>query len=253
MPKTRNAFALRDFDRNRLWKRPFFKFNEGEEFFKSRFFDLPESDDVDMYEEFKNLWYLEPEVTDENILDAYREQAIKIIYDFPVQSKHCYDRIESIAHIMFGIIRDIVSYKEKINRHYKRLKKYSKKWNDTISANENLSAKEIRTKTRRVQTLLKFYADVQKAIENFAYSITKRVADIDDAYKKKDRDIFATRLRQARIEAKLTQTQLAKEIGMTQSGYTNYENSIREPSIVTLKKLSRILNKSADWLLGLTP
>ena len=62
---------------------------------------------------------------------------------------------------------------------------------------------------------------------------------------------FATRLRIARKVAGLTQTLLAKKIGMTQSGYTNYENAIREPTLLTLKSLSQALDVSVDWLLGL--
>ena len=242
MPKTRDAFALRYFDPTMIHKRKFFRFEEGIGFFQSRFFELAESDDSDMYYAFQNLWVQE----DEDILDVYYSQAVE------AQNKFRYDRVKAIIDIMINILSDINNYVKKIIRHYNRLEKYSKAWNNAISVDENLSADEIRSKTRRVQQLLKSYDDVQKAIKNLQHSIKKRIMDITDAYEKSDRNIFAIRLRQARMETGLTQTLLATKIGMTQSGYTNYENAIREPSITTLKKLARILGKSTDWLLGLT-
>lgn len=65
------------------------------------------------------------------------------------------------------------------------------------------------------------------------------------------RRVFGKRLKQARKAAGLTQAKLAEKIGMTQGGYTQYENVGREPSFTTLVALARVLNVSVDWLLGL--
>ena len=65
------------------------------------------------------------------------------------------------------------------------------------------------------------------------------------------RDIFASRLKQARQKAGLTQTDLANLTFTTQGAITSYEIARREPSLTTLSRLSEKLNVSTDWLLGL--
>jgi transcriptional regulator with XRE-family HTH domain len=65
---------------------------------------------------------------------------------------------------------------------------------------------------------------------------------------------FRERLIFARKKKKLTQGQVAKELGLCRTAYTKYENKKRpiEPSLTTLRRLCLLLNVSADWLLGLT-
>lgn len=63
--------------------------------------------------------------------------------------------------------------------------------------------------------------------------------------------IFAARLREARKAKGLTQAQIAAKIGISQGSYAQYENMKREPSLQTLAWLSKILERSIDWLLGL--
>ena len=237
MPKTKNAFALRDFDQERIWEQ-----------FKGNFFGV--SDDAFDYgieSRFEGFFcpYDDTPITDEEVIDVYCAEAVN------AQKEYNYYRVKWVADILGIISKNLSGYLDKIYRHYQRLEKFSKKWNETICGNETFSADDIRIKTRRIQTLLKSYSDVQKAIKNLQRSIKRHIVDITDAYEKADRNIFAIRLRQARTEAGLTQTQLANKIGMTQGGYTNYENSKTEPSIATLKKIARTLKVSVDWLFGL--
>ncbi|MBR4903691.1 MAG: helix-turn-helix domain-containing protein [Selenomonadaceae bacterium] len=241
--KTKNAFALRDFDDKRIWK---------QKFFTPRYFGLPEdNNDSDIFEEFISLWEEENLIgvspTDEEILDIYCRQAIKAL------NKEWHGRFKLMIEILNNISRNVLFYLEKINRHYKRLEEYSLIWNEKVSSGVTPSEKDIRMKTCRIQKLLKSYAGIQKTIKNLQSSIKQRVKNMTDTYEKADRYIFAIRLRQARSEAGLTQVQIADKIGMTQGGYTNYENAVREPSIATLKRLSKILKRPTDWLLGLTP
>lgn len=63
--------------------------------------------------------------------------------------------------------------------------------------------------------------------------------------------IFAARLREARKAKGLTQAQIAAKIGIRPSSYAQYENMKHEPSLQTLAWLSKILERSIDWLLGL--
>ena len=58
-----------------------------------------------------------------------------------------------------------------------------------------------------------------------------------------------TALYEYRKKKGLTQRELSKQLGVTQSTITQYENGVRKPDIVTLKKLAAILGCTTDQLL----
>ena len=60
------------------------------------------------------------------------------------------------------------------------------------------------------------------------------------------------RLRDLREDADLTQTQVAKHLGMSQTGYSKYETGENDIPTQVLIKLSKFYNTSVDYLLGLT-
>jgi len=59
---------------------------------------------------------------------------------------------------------------------------------------------------------------------------------------------FSERLKEARINAGLTQEQLANELGMAKSTIAGYEKGNREPNMLTIKNLMEILNIDANFL-----
>jgi len=61
---------------------------------------------------------------------------------------------------------------------------------------------------------------------------------------------FSQRLRQARDNAGLSQSQLAEKIGLHTGSLSHLENRRRVPSLDILEKLSDELGVSVDWLLG---
>ncbi len=61
--------------------------------------------------------------------------------------------------------------------------------------------------------------------------------------------MFRKRLRQARIDANLTQQRMADLLGISLNGYQKYEQGETQPPLDTLVKLSRILNVTTDHLL----
>lgn len=63
---------------------------------------------------------------------------------------------------------------------------------------------------------------------------------------------FQERLRWSRKKRGLTIEQLAEEIGVAKSTYANYELRNREPNIATIQALSKTLDVSVDFLLGIT-
>lgn len=144
-----------------------------------------------------------------------------------------------------GLKLCIDAYAGKLIRHQARLMRYFV----LLLSRENHSEKQS-DKIARVSFLIDEYDKIFSSLSRFKELI---VVYLDTAKEKYSRDKFSMRLKQARREAGLTQIQLAAELGMKQSGYSSYENSGSEPSLATLTKISRVLKRSTDWLLGLTP
>ena len=62
---------------------------------------------------------------------------------------------------------------------------------------------------------------------------------------------FQERLKEKRIEAKLTQAALAKEVSVTTRTIQNYELGMRKPTKYdTVKKIAKALNTTPEYLLG---
>lgn len=61
---------------------------------------------------------------------------------------------------------------------------------------------------------------------------------------------FAERLQTARLQRKLTQKDVAVQLGMTERSYQHYEGGTRRPNFETLVALADLLGVSTDYLLG---
>lgn len=62
---------------------------------------------------------------------------------------------------------------------------------------------------------------------------------------------FGTRLKELRLQAGMTQKQLAGQIGVTKSVVSFYELRERTPSPEILIKLASVFHVSSDYLLGI--
>ena len=60
------------------------------------------------------------------------------------------------------------------------------------------------------------------------------------------------RIRDLREDKDLTQTQVAKMLGMSQTGYSKYETGENDIPTAVLIKLARFYRTSIDYLLGET-
>lgn len=60
------------------------------------------------------------------------------------------------------------------------------------------------------------------------------------------------RLRDLREDRDMNQTQIAKMLGMSQTGYSKYETGENDIPTSILIKLARFYNTSIDYLLGQT-
>ena len=57
------------------------------------------------------------------------------------------------------------------------------------------------------------------------------------------------KIKLARVEMDLNQTQLAKKIGAKQKSISRYETGASSPSIKTLMEIAKVLKKSAGYFL----
>ena len=62
---------------------------------------------------------------------------------------------------------------------------------------------------------------------------------------------FIERLKELRIEKNLTQEELSKEIGTSQSSITYWETGKRIPSALVIITLAKYFGVTTDYLLGL--
>lgn len=114
-----------------------------------------------------------------------------------------------------------------------------------------------RRETEKIEEKIQSLKQSEKTIENFIRATNLVIADVkqkavetDSAIGANSRKIFASRLKTARKELKMTQTELAEKIGMTQGGYKCYEQALREPSFSKLIQMSQVLKRPVDWLIG---
>ncbi len=63
---------------------------------------------------------------------------------------------------------------------------------------------------------------------------------------------LAQKLKQLRLQAGLTQEQLASCIGVSSRTIKHWEHGTRIPNAVSLLALAKCFNVSVDWLLGRT-
>lgn len=66
------------------------------------------------------------------------------------------------------------------------------------------------------------------------------------------KEVFPGRLREARIECGLKQSDIAEAAGINRTDITKFENGDKEPKLEALGKIADCLNVSVDWLIGHT-
>jgi transcriptional regulator with XRE-family HTH domain len=64
--------------------------------------------------------------------------------------------------------------------------------------------------------------------------------------------LLAKRLVELRNEKKLSQTELAKKLGIARTTLSGYELETREPDLKTIQKIASLFDVSVDYLIGIT-
>lgn len=167
--KTKNAFAFRDFDKEKILQRPFFKK------FK---FDADKSD----------------------------EEILQDLCSLDVTSL---DTMEQHLNSLSALIYHTGDYLKLITRHAKRLECYQQAIADKIFKDENADIVTLRAKHMKAQEIYYAYSVAAGEIQKFfREKLGRSFRPLENKFQDARRNIFAVRLRQARKSAGLTQEQL---------------------------------------------
>lgn len=228
MPKTRNAFALRDFDAARILQRKYFEEIGAGALYK---------------------YIVGEDLTDADALAYVTEQA---------QSDFLRDSFFA-AQIQIKVIRHIIStlrfYFCHVYRHNERLLKLCRGFevkNSIYEATNPLITEFILQRLQRQIVLKEKYNHILSVIGRLGKQIVSAVDEIEEFLNQRDRLGFAFRLKRARKAAGLTQAQLAEQLGLPPTTYAQYEQAKADPSIPRLKQIATTLKVSTDRLLDLT-
>ena len=204
MPKTRNAFALKDFDETKIFQRPFFNFIEvdGDYFLKNN-----ERNDKDIFRELSAT-----DDINKNELNLRKYQTIqeKLLY-----YQNLIDRI-----------------------HLPRLVRLKRTTEDT----------EIK---KRVDELRDFYDEYANKITITSAFVEEQIKKLEKVIQQQNKNIFASRLKQARKEKNISQRDLSDLTGINRADIGLYETGKKFPSLDNFIKILRCTGFSADWLLGM--
>ena len=225
MPKKKNAYAFRSYDGTRILQRPFFKSLK-----------LPAGTDAEILSALK--------AADSDSLDVMEE------------------KVQELGEVAFLV----ASYQRHLKRHGDRLRKYTQAVANKIAADDDVDMSELRARYKRANELSMRYCGCVSGVNGtttfylggitvddvggLIQKIAERYKELAEKVKVQYRKIFATRLKQARKEMKLTQSGLATKLKLSQRAVGSYENAENEPSIAMLIRISKELKRPIDWLVG---
>ena len=214
MPKTRNAFAFRDFDAAKILQRPYF-----------RQFGFSDASDAEILTALT--------ATDSDELAELEEKNQRLNDVFRLLDKL---RIKSINH------------------SNKRLETYRRALAEKIAAAQMAGAETLSLQNRynREQGLaLEYVLSVPQTIADLMIAVEKIWQDSEQRLQAAYRRRFGERLRQARERAGLSRKELGDAINISPAGYAYYERGQRDVTPTSLIRIARLLKVSADWLIGL--
>ena len=153
------------------------------------------------------------------------------------------------AYLQFADM--LFRFRQRLVRHNDRLGRYQAALTRaTASASDDVYRNTIRPKSKRAVALSDQYAGIVRAIIDAEKRATAMRDQVDIMQRAVCLKKFAARFKEIRKSLGLTQGDLGKVFGVTQKTISNYENAAREPSLATLKTLSRLSDRPVDWLLG---
>lgn len=213
--KRHDAFAFRDFDGDRILQRPFFR-------------------------QWREVYHVGDE-SDKEILAG-----VIIHYaDFNV------DMCEFDNEKLTELLTRLEKFQRLIQRHANamdgRLEQYRRSVQNAATNNSLLQSR-----LDRVNEMTRLYLiDVARAAGTLAVKVKNRWQDSERDLQAAYRRRFGERLKAAREAAGLSRKELGDAINISPAGYAYYERGQRDVTPMSLIRIARTLNISADWLIGL--
>lgn len=235
MPKTKDAFALENFY-NDLYMDVGFEFIPT---YQHRFGDADNEEyahDRDARIEETLLWYL-----DGGNKGGKIKTVDKILPELE-QAKR------NLLLVQSRILK-IRNMEEKIERHIVRLQKYAQQIFNRILT-DGLK-EELKAIGWRAKQLIGSYEFLLTILKGYGEILLLDWKKYDATFQRECRKGFGNRLRQARIEKKLSPADVAKKLSLSRVGYGYYELGQRDIPMPTIYRLAEMLDVSTDWLFGL--
>ena len=204
MPKTENAFALKNFDIERILQRPFFLYRLGTVL-----------DD-----------------TDEEFLDSSFNVAA-ISHLGTLKMKQRLMKVQRLKAM-------VVAYTKKFFEHELKIEKFMQR--DTVDDEIG----------KRAEFLQQKYLSIIDSLGDLQKKINRLIIDGEKAISKVFCKELGERIKKARETLRLERKDVAFTLGISLNTLGQYERGERELSPYTLARLSEILRRSANWLLGFT-
>lgn len=219
MPKTKDAFAFRDFNVDKILQRKFF------------------SDKFDFEKDFE----VSADSTNKDFLAAFKSAGQNA-----ERRRIKLKELAVFSAVNFGVIK---LYEMRLSRHMIRIAKIL----DALAykiANSDEQSENWRRQYRRAKDLDKKYFEIDFAVSRFRIAAAETYEKFNIVVKRAYRKKFSERLKWLRRSCNFTQTQLAAELDITVGAYQFYEKGKSEPSLITLIRLCNALKVSPDNLLG---
>lgn len=162
---------------------------------------------------------------------------------------------EILATFDVSTLKDSAAMEKRIADLYKlddRLKEYRRLVKENISDFKQKIA--LSTKIGAINEndaarlrQLNFIADASEVLNlKFGQYYVNGKKAFDTQYRKE----FGQRLKAARLELSLSQGDVGRKIGLSRNAYQTYELGQRDPSIATIRHLTKILKKDANFFFG---
>ena len=162
-----------------------------------------------------------------------------------------WEQAKKHANLTLQNIKSAQKWRLSVQRHIFRLQKLSDAITQKLITNGEQTEKYV-SKLRRAKILLDRYNELEVAysdIRQVLIAIYKEdVATLEKFFQRNNGE----RLRIARCRKKLSQEQVAALLGMSAGGYGAYERGDRDIPTFIIFQLTKILDMTADQLLGIT-
>ena len=220
LPKTKNAFAFRDFDAERILQRPYFK-------------------------EWREKYHVDTGKTDAEILSTLAVTDAENVKETEFKNRCLAVLDEYCRNLPKWLLRHS-------NAKDGRLKKIRHTLKKKLDSSPNADNSFLQAQLSRELELVKFYfLEVVPAAYDLGLAVNKACRNsgliLQAMYKRQ----FGERLRQAREAAGFTRADLVDVLNITPNAYGLYETGKRDVAAMSLRKLAQVFNVSTDWLLGL--